>query len=657
MHKLFFRALGISLTLSLGGPVQARPQHPKWPPKSYAIYYGQWDDETIRKAHEFDCIFFHPGANFGNLSPEQLKKLKAGKDGLPGTADDVIAIGYVSIGEDEKVPAGPPTLKQDVAGPTIEVSPGKWLPSHKGYPAKYLDEQSYVFDAQGNRQFGENGKPLTKKGHDGIPDENGVWGSYYAFAGDPGWHGEVLARMKRLQDEGADGFFLDTVDTASPWGSYGGTQAPMARLLQVIREHYPKQLVVANRGMFLLDKFAPQFSSSIDGMLYESLYTIWDWQKSQGIQSPWCLGDFDVYKNQVLPNARKSGFHLFFINYLNPQQSDFHALATSAHELVAASQASEYLADPLLAKLYAPFSVLIPSQSADKPPVAGALKVQELTPGRFGMQFELAGLGERVLGKDYFLDLRYGDHEAPAGQVGLLPAVPFDYSGLSVENGLVKLESYGLEKGITGHFYVRGVGKSRNLDTPFLHVSLATAKHDRPGGVQELQAGGLEQSVRLTWKSKGPHSFRVYQGESPGTLKPGPVVNRLEARITGLRNGQIYYFAVAGLTADGKEGVLSRPVVGHAEDCTPPPSPSQITAQPEPHQVTIRWAGKGDAKTFKVYCVPEGEKYRIPLRLGSDVSICTFKDVVPGKYWVAVTAVDDSGNESKMAQKVQVVVP
>jgi len=64
--------------------------------KDYLCYYGNWDQEKLFRAKDFDLVILEPS----NITAAQISELKKGHDGIKGTDDDVIVIGYVSIGED-----------------------------------------------------------------------------------------------------------------------------------------------------------------------------------------------------------------------------------------------------------------------------------------------------------------------------------------------------------------------------------------------------------------------------------------------------------------------------------------------------------------------------------------------------------------------------
>lgn len=633
------------LALALSGPLLAAP----WPPRDYALCYGPWTPEMVQRAHRFELVVVHPGEGFENLTPGLVSQIQAGQDGQKGTADDVVVLSYVTIGEDDQPPAGPPPATPQ-PGPSYHDAKG-WHRSNGGYPSRFLDEVAYVFEANGERRYGENGKPLTQAGHDGIPDENGVWGSYYVNPADPEWQAMILARMKRLQDEfGVDGFFLDTVDTSSPWGSYPYSQPEMAATLQKIRKAFPQRKIMANRGMFLLESHPKEYSSSIDGMLYESLYLIWDWGARKGVLSPWATGDYAYLKSPVLPAAQgKPGFHLFFVNYLKPDQSDYFVQMHAIEDLVGRKGVSNYVSEPELQQLPPSLSEVFPEQGA-APPTLSQVSVQENGPGRFQLRYELGDLEGRELGKDLFLDLRVGKEKKPLQEACLLEPVPVD----SAQPGLV--EGFGLQPGATYYFYLRVVGKTRSCRTPYQELVLPTQATTLPTLVEDLKAVSLESAVQLRWRDDRRPAYRIYQGTSPSQLQAVTTSQEPACRVSGLSNGQPVYFSVAGMDAQGREGPMCRPVLTRAEDCTPPGSPAEVVARATGNEVSLTWSAVPDAATYKVYCLRKGEKFRIPLRVAAPEVQASLGKLGRGKYECWVTAVDGAGNESRRNQRIDVEI-
>lgn len=639
---------------------QAKPSHAKWPPKDYALHYGSWDDAAVQRSHKFDLIVAHPGDEDANLNLDLVKRIKAGRDGQPGTADDVIVLAYVTVGEDDKPPAGPPVTPAPVGPMTYANKALK--PTKAGYPTRFLDQIAYSFDKNGERKYGENGKPLTGKGQDGVPDENGVWGSFYVNAGDKQWQQVVLGKMRKLQDDYAvDGFFLDTLDTASPWGNYSYTQPQMAGMLKLIRSTFPDRFILGNRGMFLLDTHRDAFMSSLDGMLYESMFAIWDWGAARGVISPWVRGDYDTLKSPVLPASRQpGGFHLFYVNYLSPKQANFYPLMHSVEDLVGRAGISNYVSDPLLQQLEEPISEIFPAEGGT-PPELGNLSVTELPQGRFQLACEITGMEGRKLGQDLFLDVRVAQEQpAQPAEIALLDEAAVDYAALPASQGdrwAGSVRGMGLEQGTEYHVFARVVGKARNVRTPFLRVSFTTARSGAPRQVEKLSPTTLESSVRLNWQDPaGSPSYKIYRGATPNDLQPVATTKARNYLVAGLTNNQPVYFSVAAVNGAGQEGSLAKPILARAEDCTPPSSPRQLQFDTQGQRIELRWDAVADAHIYKVYCLAPSEKYRIPLRIAAPQANVSLGPLAKGKYVVWVTAVDSAGNESKRNQRVDVSI-
>jgi endo-alpha-1,4-polygalactosaminidase (GH114 family) len=630
-------ALGLTLTAS------AAP----WPPADYALFYGSFTSEIVKQCHDFDLVVVHPGDNFTNLNADYVNQIKAGKDGVPGTADDVWVIAYISIGEDEQAPAGPPkSPKED--GPILSGPMGLTL-SRAGYPTRFLDESTYLFQASGERVYSEGGKPLTQPGHDGIPDENGVWGSYFVNPGDVEWQKNVLEKMMHLREVWkVDGFFLDTLDTASPWGSYAYLQPQLIGLLKNIREAHPKQKIIGNRGLFLLEKFSLDYRKSLDGVLYESLYTNWDWFENQGALSPWAAGDYQYLRDVVLPASRQNpGFQMFYVNYLNPQQADFYPLLHSIEDLLGRSGLSNYVADPLLKQLQRPISEVFPEKGS-APPQFGGLSIKELDSGRFELNYQ-AEENDGKLGQDLFLDVRLSKQSQSGAGIALLEPLPVRYSTPG------RLEGLGLEKGTRYFIYARLVGKSRSQRSNYLEISLTTAQGPQPTQVQKLKAEGRESSIFLSWQDSG-HRYRVYQGPTPWQLTPIGVTNKPQFVIKDQINGQSTFVSVSALDTDERESALCSPLRARAQDSTPPPSPTAVVAKSEGARIAVSWNSISDASSYKVYCCGSGEKYRVPLRVNFQTLEVDFGRLSKGRYDIWVTAVDSAGNESRRNQTIELEI-
>ena len=219
----------------------------------YLCYYGSWDNDKLFRAKDFDLAILEPS----NISAAQIAEIKKGHDGLAGTADDVIVIGYVSIGEDHQ---GGRT--GDGRGPCYwDWGTSSVVYTNAGYASWYLDDAN----------------------HDKKPDMNGNWGSYYVNAGDSSWRaflkGSPTGTDNILRAKNCDGLFLDTIDTASPWSPwpYRWMVVAMSDMVGWLHTTYPDKYLVANRGLFYFDPdlataYAHSIRPFIDGVMFESYY-------------------------------------------------------------------------------------------------------------------------------------------------------------------------------------------------------------------------------------------------------------------------------------------------------------------------------------------------------------------------------------------------
>ncbi len=214
-----------------------------------------------------------------SLTASQVQELKRGLDGILGTADDVLVLGYISIGEMLSTtipgssghmtvtkgielgllpsgysgPSGPVKgpnpwdFKADGSYQDQETTSGntadgtyddgyqnysnvniaqdyssfgsrlKWR--NQGYMPWYMDQQGATADWVTDARYLYGG--YWKKGENVI-DVNKTYGGGYINAGDPAWKKFVTFQIDKLvHDIGFDGVFLDTYDTPDPVGGAG----------------------------------------------------------------------------------------------------------------------------------------------------------------------------------------------------------------------------------------------------------------------------------------------------------------------------------------------------------------------------------------------------------------------------------------------------
>lgn len=273
--------------------------------QQYFIHYGEVDDTVINAAHRYPLAILHPLT--GKLTRQTIQAIQRGRD-ADDASDDVKVLLYISVGEDlrtagltDEQMAADARFAGDQSGPGVDprgVFPegntemtdiavlGAASPAGDGFASYYLDDNSRVNDPNA---LG-----------DGQPDRNGVFGGAFANIGDPSWF-ETLQAMtldgidglagfqEILTDSygrglGADGVFLDTLDTAAPnvftdqrsanQSEFEWTAPGVKRFIERLRANYPEALILQNRGLFFFDPRHPHYQfnarESIDYVLFES---------------------------------------------------------------------------------------------------------------------------------------------------------------------------------------------------------------------------------------------------------------------------------------------------------------------------------------------------------------------------------------------------
>jgi hypothetical protein len=240
------------------------------------------------------------------ITRAQVAAIQAGSD--PGDpADDVIVLGYISVGEDLRTAqltddqfradarfrgdgTGP---RMDPRGPAAdglslaELNPlGAPSNGGTGFASFYLDDNSVH----------------NNPNHvgDGFPDRNAIFRAMFVNAGDPSWFQVVdgmaadgADRLPGLREIltldygrglGCDGVFMDTLDTAAPnsftnatspnEGKFEWTAPGFSAFVKRVHGAYPDRLILQNRGLFFFDPRHPHYEfttrGNIDFALFES---------------------------------------------------------------------------------------------------------------------------------------------------------------------------------------------------------------------------------------------------------------------------------------------------------------------------------------------------------------------------------------------------
>jgi uncharacterized protein len=177
-----------------------------------------------------------------------------------------------------------------------------------------------------------------------------------------------------------------------------------------------------------------------------------------------------------------------------------------------------------------------------------------------------------------------------------------------------------------------------------------------PAAPTGLTATAGNAEVTLTWTaSSGAAAYDVYEGTTSGGEGAVPVQSGIagtSATITGLTNGDEYYFTVAGVNAIGT-GTPS--AEGSAKPEAPtavPPAPAGVTATAGNTQITLTWTAAPTAATYDVYqgTSPGGEA-ALPVDTGITGTSTTITGLANGtSYYFTVAAVNSVGTSAQSAE-------
>jgi len=277
----------------------------------YLVDYGQWgtDWDKINLARTYDLVVMHP--NRPGISADIVQTIKQGVD-PDDPADDVIVLGYISVGEDLRtVAVSDSNMKSDSRfsgnqlGPRID--PRGWA------PPSFVMRSLAGIDPMGSPSTGglgywsfyvDDNDVYNSANHvgNGIPDRNPIFGGSFVNAGDPNWF-DVLQQMSLngpdqlagLQEImttsfgkglGCDGIFMDTIDTCAPnyytdesspnESKFEWTAPGFTEFIAHVHATYPDKLLLQNRGVFFFDPRKEQYKynarSIISLNMFESFY-------------------------------------------------------------------------------------------------------------------------------------------------------------------------------------------------------------------------------------------------------------------------------------------------------------------------------------------------------------------------------------------------
>ena len=346
-----------SIPAAVRGPIEGLS-----PDDDYMAYFSSWDATRVYLAKKYDVVICHPGGGSQLITREQVDEIQRGLDGKRGTDDDVIVIGYVSIGEDFGI--NPQILRNNkVLGihPNIDDYPEgvSWDLKNYYYPRKletstegpvsysYEDDTYTLSDSDDpTYQFpsfyvdmidymGQGGA-----GQDGLPDQNIEWGGLFVDPGNTLWQDfireadittDYVAGIDWvLGDEdgalGCDGIFLDTVGVSAAWsqwfpytyyGDYFWTSSGFLDFFARIGMWYPDKILMPNRPMHFM--FPNMMGKRYDD--FRSLINAVFWESYSADVLFWWGGNYaNIFEDTVVnaeDNKDDRGFSTFVLDYWN----------------------------------------------------------------------------------------------------------------------------------------------------------------------------------------------------------------------------------------------------------------------------------------------------------------------------------------------------
>ena len=438
---------------------------------NFLINYGPWDAASIAIAKNYDVVVVHPSQG---LTRQIVEQIQQGNDPAD-PADDVVVLGYVSIGEDLRTARvsdedmlADPRFVGDGTGPRIDprghlpqggalvgINPlGAPSSGGSGYASWYLDDNSVDLLGVG----------------DGKPDRNARFGACFVNAGDPRWFEVVdvmtldgadhLAGLQEILTRnhgrglGCDGVFLDTLDTCGPNkftepgssnpSEFEWTAPGFSAFLARLRRSYPDRVVLQNRGLFFFDPRQPHYKFTtrglVDLVLFESLRL--NSNPAEGINVYFSNDNrYNIAPKLMAEANRPDGFRVVSLGYAEgpPGQMSRETLTGGStlgmdlllEDIRIAEQENgfrHYLSDGLV-MLVNDFVRLHADRVDRSPPVWSSVynaNTNQVAPNppdpRPGAQEVVAGSGSLTVRWDVALDLN------PVSYALYLQTRPFDFS-------------------------------------------------------------------------------------------------------------------------------------------------------------------------------------------------------------------------------------
>ena len=151
--------------------------------------------------------------------------------------------------------------------------------------------------------------------------KNEIWKSDIIDIAHPDWPDFVVKKLAaRAMEKKFDGFFLDTVDTVEALSEKypskaAGYRAAMVHLIQQLKQAYPGQQILLNRGFAIFN----EVTNLIDGVLIESLFQTYDFKAKK------YLPVADATRAELMERIKEiqaARVPVFIVDYVDPNDLD-----------------------------------------------------------------------------------------------------------------------------------------------------------------------------------------------------------------------------------------------------------------------------------------------------------------------------------------------
>jgi hypothetical protein len=175
----------------------------------------------------------------------------------------------------------------------------------------------------------------------------------------------------------------------------------------------------------------------------------------------------------------------------------------------------------------------------------------------------------------------------------------------------------------------------------------------------DLTWANVPEGARLNWSAPNEKSFRIFRKESDDP-EPSQIGTSDKAEYVDNKtvSGKTYEYWIQGVQ-DKAESEAAGPIGVTPKDEFPPAVPANMTATAGLSAIELSWARneEPDFHGYRVYRATGDGAFEA---IAADVQAPNYSDraVETGKrYRYAVTAVDETGNESKRSEIVEAIAP